>query len=562
MGRLRKPPAAQRRLPAGGTAFALHIFLLSALVLLGGVAMRHFGLWSPSELLGAQSAVARTRLLDECADASGRLGAPSPTEADVSDACSAVSPLWRAPLGVDGEGEQLSCLDFLRQHWERSALVSRPGAHWSRQLMHLEDVASMIGSWPMRFFKNHGTANMQRPGSGFLVDERWRAGEIVPVDAVQVAMEEGRTLVMHNLEVYWPPIGRLVWHLVRYMHTYTQVNLYISPPHLSVATAPHQDAHSVFIVQTHGMKRWCVHEARAPWTLKALQRGKRGEILQPSDRDAMGPPVLNVTLRPGMVLYIPRGHFHHTATEPALLAADDIIGGVPVSPSPRVENAHRRGGNAADGATWSRAGEPSMALTLSVLSEDVFSTWLHLLGEALQDIAERRRATPTPGAAGEAAAVVASLRRMASRTVGVNEDAGARLREALPRALMAGCEVSDRPTFSSPDAAAWRRYATDLLADALGADAQRALRELPRWMSSHATDAPLFEALDAVMRRKRVPCNSKRSQIEAMQQALDGRLALDGQSLPEVDVDAIFKIEKRDKSYIPYDRTWFQPSLW
>ena len=115
---------------------------------------------------------------------------------------------------------------------------------------------------------------------------------------------------------------------------------------------------------------------------------------------------------------------------------------------------------------------------------------------------------------------------------------------------------------SSPDAAAWRRYATDLLADALGADAQRALRELPRWMSSHATDAPLFEALDAVMRRKRVPCNSKRSQIEAMQQALDGRLALDGQSLPEVDVDAIFKIEKRDKSYIPYDRTWFQPSLW
>ena len=55
--------------------------------------------------------------------------------------------------------------------------------------------------------------------------------------------------MVHNIEVYWPPVTRLVREVVRYFHTYTQVNMYFSPPALDVATAPHQDAHSVFIVQ-------------------------------------------------------------------------------------------------------------------------------------------------------------------------------------------------------------------------------------------------------------------------------------------------------------------------
>ena len=417
--------------------------------------------------------------------------------------------------------------------------------------MRLEDVATMIGSWPIRFFKNHGTANMQRPASGFLVDERWKVGEAVPVEAVEIAMAEQRTLVMHNLEVYWPPIGKLIWHLARYMHAYTQVNLYISPPLLSVATAAHQDAHSVFIVQTHGAKRWCVHAPRAPMTLKGLQRGKGGEVLHPSDRSVMGPPLLNVTMRPGMALFIPRGHFHHTATEPAMLAADDVVDGVAM----RLGGAG--GGNdggAAEDGDWTREGQPSMALTLSMLSEDVFCTWLHLLGEALQALP----AEAAPPA--EVARLVASLRRVAARTVGEEEDVGSRLREALPRTLAQGCELSDKPSFTATRAAGWRRYAIGLLLDALRADGPSAA---PRWLDAHAPpDAPVFAALDGVLRRKRIPCDQKRAQIEAMQAALAGRLPLSGEPLAEIDVDAIFKIEKRDKSYLPADREWFRVRQW
>ena len=155
----------------------------------------------------------------------------------------------------------LSCADFLREHWRGSR--SRPGAAWAQSLMGLGDIRKMVGSWPIRFFKNHATASLHKPNSGFLADFRWERGREVPADIVEVALREERTLVMHNLEVYWPPVSQLIRSVVRFFHTYTQVNLYMSPSELEVATAPHQDAHSVFIVQVHGAKRCAFTGRRA-----------------------------------------------------------------------------------------------------------------------------------------------------------------------------------------------------------------------------------------------------------------------------------------------------------
>ena len=135
----------------------------------------------------------------EWSSASLRLGEPSPTEAHVADACAAIIPLFSA----DVSREALSCSEFLRSHWEQAPLLSTPGAEWNQALMRLDDVAKMIGSWPIKFFKNHATAAMHKPASGFQADHKWQRGEMVPANAVEIAMEEQRTLVMHNLEVYW-----------------------------------------------------------------------------------------------------------------------------------------------------------------------------------------------------------------------------------------------------------------------------------------------------------------------------------------------------------------------
>ena len=74
----------------------------------------------------------------------------------------------------------------------RAPLLSRPGAMWNRELMTLGDIARMVGSWPIRFFKNHATASLHKPNSGFLADHRWERGQDVPVDVLDIAMREER----------------------------------------------------------------------------------------------------------------------------------------------------------------------------------------------------------------------------------------------------------------------------------------------------------------------------------------------------------------------------------
>ncbi len=578
----RRPPAAPKsRASLGWRAVALGV---AALALAGAVAA-YLSLAPPQ-------APPPSRRDGELARAGLRLAARSPTEDEVADACESIRPL----LG------KMDCAEFLSERWEQAPWLSRPGAQWARQLMGISDMRRMIGSWPMRFLKNHGTANMQKPGSGFLIDERWQRGDEVPVDAVDVAIREQRTLVMHNLEVYWPPVGELVRQVVRYFHAYSQVNVYMSPAELSVATTAHQDAHSVFILQLHGAKRWCVHPPPSPFTHKSLQRGKRGEIIASDDRAAMGAPLLNVTLTPGRVLYIPRAYFHHTSTDPAQLAAKDEL-------SPAVAAAGDGGdGDGGDGGGWE--GQPSMALTFSILSEDVFSTWLHLLGEAAQELPKMNLALAVAAAdnmgrnalAAEAEVLVGALRRAAnsdSRSVFAPseegggerfpgqtdwealETLGARLREALPRALVGSCGGGAAAAGAAPKVFSdsswanreWRKHASWLMRYAIKTDAEAGATwrakpgGLPAWLipvlpESMQVDAAIFVALDAVLHRKRISCRGKLAQIEAMRDALDGRLPLTGEPVQGVDVDAIFAIEKSDKTWLPQDRSWHNARQW
>ena len=325
-----------------------------------------------------------------------------------------------------------------------------------------------------------------------------------------------------------------------------------------MATAPHQDAHSVFIVQVHGAKRWCVHRPPSAWTLKALQRGKNGDVISPDDDVAMGEAVLNVTLRPGDVLYIPRGYFHHTATSSAALSAEDV-NGLPRAATPEQPPAE--------------AGEPSMALTISVLSEDVFALWLYLLGEAVQAAAaERSRRARRPGRGGRARDAprrrvlgLASRRSQAcGQGGGEGRDGrggrggrggggggiGSRLREcaACPRAI---CAVgASRSAFTQRDA---RRHGGSARSSSVG---RRQIGSdgctLPKWLRSTEPRAPLL-ALDAALERKRIPC-TRLGQIGPCWLRSRGSCRSRAPMTPAVDVDGIFLMEKRDKSYVPEDR--------
>jgi hypothetical protein len=100
---------------------------------------------------------------------------------------------------------------------------------------------------------------------------------------------------------------------------------------------------------------------------------------------------------------------------------------------------------------------------------------------------------------------------------------------------------------------------------------------VPRWLTEAggsggpgaAQREALFLELDAVLLRKRLPCQLKLEQVdrflrevgEARLRADAGRGSLDDE-LRRIDLDSVFAVEKRSKDYVPADRSWHRVAEW
>ena len=128
------------------------------------------------------------------------------------------------------------------------------------------------------------------------------------VDSAMVLREfaDGATIVLQGLHRTWPAIQAFTRRLVEELGHPAQVNAYITPES-SRGFDPHYDVHDVFVLQVDGEKHWRVHapvlahpRADEPWSLHRDAVAAR----------AAEEPVLDVVMRPGDVLYLPRGWLH------------------------------------------------------------------------------------------------------------------------------------------------------------------------------------------------------------------------------------------------------------
>jgi len=104
------------------------------------------------------------------------------------------------------------------------------------------------------------------------------------VDARKVLdlFESGASVVLQGLHRYWPPLTGVVRELELALGHAGQANAYLTPPG-SQGFAVHSDSHDVIVVQTHGTKRWELHD----------ESGAR-----------------EVLLEPGTCMYLPAGTPH------------------------------------------------------------------------------------------------------------------------------------------------------------------------------------------------------------------------------------------------------------
>jgi bifunctional lysine-specific demethylase and histidyl-hydroxylase NO66 len=129
--------------------------------------------------------------------------------------------------------------------------------------------------------------------------------DLVDPGRVLALFADGATIVLQALHRYWEPVASFCRDLETTLTHPVQVNVYLTPP-ASRGLDVHYDTHDVFVLQVSGAKHWEVFD-RAFHDPLAHHR-RTGSYPDP------GTPAIDVELKPGDCLYIPRGFLHGAET--------------------------------------------------------------------------------------------------------------------------------------------------------------------------------------------------------------------------------------------------------
>jgi ribosomal protein L16 Arg81 hydroxylase len=142
----------------------------------------------------------------------------------------------------------------------------------------------------------------------YTVDVPWRPVPFTgtaDVERVAAEWEQGATIVLQGLHLTRPAIGAFCRSLEAVLGDPGQANAYYTP-RAAQGLPVHHDTHDVFVLQVAGEKRWLVYEPALELPLKDQKYS--AELGEP------GPPVEDRVLRPGDMLYLPRGWLHEALT--------------------------------------------------------------------------------------------------------------------------------------------------------------------------------------------------------------------------------------------------------
>lgn len=223
------------------------------------------------------------------------------------------------PDGGAASGALARCIEpvraqkFLDEYWEtKPLLVPRDEEGRFLDLLSIGEVERRVADgglrWPAFRVVKEGEKIVL---ADYAEDIPWSPKPFTGaarVERVAAEFEGGATIVLQALQLQHPPLAEFCRELEAELGHPVQANAYYTPASAQ-GFAVHHDTHDVFCLQVEGEKRWLVYPPVLELPLKDQKYAP--EMGDPGD------PVLDVTMRAGDMLYLPRGWLHQAMTSDA-----------------------------------------------------------------------------------------------------------------------------------------------------------------------------------------------------------------------------------------------------
>lgn len=172
----------------------------------------------------------------------------------------------------------------------------------------LNDLLSQSGLWSRETLLMTLNKEQVHPNLYCRVREARGGGQGVVPDAARVMdlVKRGATLNLLHIDSLSPELRAIANGLRETLGMYTQANLYCSWAGVQAFQA-HCDPHDAWVFHTEGEKRWRIYDGRAENPIRHDSFDKA--MTQPTEKER-GELVAEIILKPGDVLYIPRGIYH------------------------------------------------------------------------------------------------------------------------------------------------------------------------------------------------------------------------------------------------------------
>jgi bifunctional lysine-specific demethylase and histidyl-hydroxylase NO66 len=203
---------------------------------------------------------------------------------------------------------------FCAEYFGKKPLFIPRGGHPRENILPWKRFNEVLGIYP---YWNEDTLKVfyksrPSPRENYCETNDLAPGAKAPAnpDKVKALIGLGASLVANHLQRVCPEVAAAAQMLERKFAARLNANVYCSFKDVQ-AFQTHFDLHDVFAVQTEGEKTWRIYEGRADTPIRPVPPGKEAEEWLIANR---GPLLFEAVMKPGDVIYLPRGQYHDALT--------------------------------------------------------------------------------------------------------------------------------------------------------------------------------------------------------------------------------------------------------